>query len=106
LDKVDELGDGLAQIAIVEEAVALADAHRDDDLAFEARQALVRAATFGGRPDLGIVAYSWMLAKSDEDPKRFHDPQLLWRYKWIVDKAVHGNSSPNSGQQLSEPETF
>ncbi len=83
------MNSGLAQIAIIEEAVSLADAHHDDDLAFEARQSLVRASTFGGRPDLGIVAYSWMLAKSDEDPERFHDPQLLWRYKWIVDKAAH-----------------
>jgi tetratricopeptide (TPR) repeat protein len=89
LSRAEEFDDGLTKIAIIEEAVNLAETHQNLDEAFRARCELVRAAIMGGRPDLAIVAYTWVLARSDEDPERFHDPHLLWRFKWIIDKAPH-----------------
>jgi hypothetical protein len=89
IDRAGELEDGPAKIALVEEAVNLAEVHRDEDAAFKARYELVQAATFGGRPDLAIVAYAWVLAKVDADPQRFVADSLLWRYKWVVDKSAH-----------------
>lgn len=89
LDDAKELDDGPAKVALLDEAVRIADSHRDDDAAFRARFQLIQAASFAGQPDVMLVAYSWCLARYDSDPARF-DPDgdtlfyLLWRYKWVV----------------------
>ena len=89
LDDAKELDDGPAKVALVEEAVNIADTHRDEDAAFRARYDLIQAASFAGQPDVMLVSFAWCLAKYDSDPARF-DPDgdihlhLLWRYKWVI----------------------
>ncbi len=78
------LPNGPGRIAICEEAVRLADAHGDYRLGFSARNDLVEATQFGGRPDLSLVAFAWCLAQYDAHPGEFDSFQLLWRYKWIA----------------------
>ena len=75
---------GPVQLAIIERAVDLADSHGDLDLSFEARSSLVESASFSGRPDVALVAFSWLSAKFDEHPGRFNSYQFLWQYKWIL----------------------
>lgn len=79
-----ELPEGPAQVAALEEAVRLADATQDDDLSYHARDALIRAAVFGGCSERAITALSWCLAMSDKDPDAFPVYDLMWQYKWIV----------------------
>ena len=89
LDDAKDLEDGPAKVAMIDEAVRIADSHLDDDAAFRARFELIQAASFAGQPDVMLVAYSWCLSRYDADPARF-DPDgdthfyLLWRYKWVV----------------------
>jgi tetratricopeptide (TPR) repeat protein len=83
-----ELEHGPAQIALLEEAVRLADAHDDLDLGYDIRQELIDAATFGGSPDVALVAFAWCVARSDEDPDRFDVEVLYWKYKWIATAAA------------------
>jgi hypothetical protein len=71
-------------VALLEEAVRLADTRQDADLGFELREDLIWAATFGGFPEKSLVAFSWRLAQCDRDPERFSERDLLWQYKWIV----------------------
>lgn len=85
LDQADALEHGPNQIELCEEAVRLADSHQDEELAFEAREKLVEASAFGGRPDLLIVHFSWCLAKFDKDQSDwFRAYSTLWRMKWVV----------------------
>ena len=81
------LGNGPAKVAIAEEAVRIADAHNDEGLGFEARQELIQAATFGGAPEVAMVAFAWCLARFDKDPRGIDAFGLLWKYKWVLDSA-------------------
>lgn len=87
LESVWFLDHGPAKIVVLEEAVRIADAHSDDDRGFQARLKLIDAATFGGAPDVAMVAFAWCLARTDAEPERFDVSGLLWKYKWILDSA-------------------
>ena len=87
LDRADELPEGPTQIAVVEEAVRVADAANDPDAQFVARKRLTRAAVFGGAPDVAMVSFAWCVAQADRDPDRFPESELLWQYKWLVDNG-------------------
>ncbi|HEY1191172.1 MAG TPA: hypothetical protein VGE74_26290 [Gemmata sp.] len=76
---------GPTKVGVLEEAVRLADAHNDIDLGFEVRLDLINAATFGGAPEVSLVAFAWCLAQSDKEPGRFDTTRLLWMYKWVLD---------------------
>src|SRR5262245_32280368 len=78
------LEDGTVKIAALEEAVRMADTLGDAEAGYEARQGLIEAATFGGRPELSLVAFSWCLAHSDAHPERYDVHTLLWQYKWVA----------------------
>src|SRR5579872_633782 len=87
MEKASTLPHGAARIAMLEEAVQLADSMNEIDLAFEVRGELMEAATFGGRSDILFVAFAWCLAQFDRNPERFNDFGLLWKYKWVVDNG-------------------
>ena len=85
LAEAESLPHGPTRVELCEEAVRLADLHNLDDLASQAREELVDAASFGGRPDLLIVTFAWCLSKFDQDPDNdFSAYSLLWRMKWVV----------------------
>ena len=73
-----------AKVAILEQAVQLADSLGDVGEGYEVREQLIEAATFGGMEDRALVAFSWCLAQSDKDPDRFPEEDLLWKYKWVL----------------------
>ncbi len=75
---------GSTQIDIVEQAVRTADTLNDLDMAYHARQELVKASMFGGRLDITLVAFAWCVAQFDANPGRFNSFELLWRFKWVV----------------------
>jgi len=81
---VDRLEHGTARVAAAEVAVSRADELGDEDLRYKAREILMTAAVFSGRPDLATVHFGWMLARFDADPARHSEAMLLWQYKWIV----------------------
>jgi len=96
LDEADDLDHGPAQVAIVERAVELADAHGEVGVGYFARNKLVEAATFAGRADVAMVAFSWLLAKYDADPESYDGHEILWRYKWILDCVADFPSIPKA----------
>lgn len=85
--KANGLPHGPAQVALLEEAVRLADSMEDIDLAYAVRHDLMTSADFSGRPDQMIVAFSWCLAQFDRNPERFNRRGMLWKYKWVVDTS-------------------
>jgi hypothetical protein len=79
---------GATKTALLEEAVQRADAVQDVDLAFDARNELMSAATFSGRPDILLVAFSWCIAQLDRNPDRFDAFDLLWKFKWVMSNGI------------------
>ncbi len=84
LQQASKVGPGPAQIALVDEAVHLADAHQRDDLGFRTRKELMRVATLCGQPEKAMVAFSWCLGMCDREPQRFKEENVLWEYKWVM----------------------
>ena len=89
LDQSYVLPDGPSKLALLEEAVRLADTHQDVPLGDAVRDDLIRTATFSGHPEKALVAFSWRLAQSDRDPEQFPEDDLLWEYKWIADSLMN-----------------
>jgi len=89
LDEARDLEYSPTRLAMTERAVELADAHHDVKIAYEARMELVGAGIFSGRPDIAMVAFSWLLTKYDAEPHRYGAYELLWRYKWILGHVVY-----------------
>src|SRR5262245_44004775 len=73
-----------ASAALREEAVQLADAHRDLDLAYKARKLLIEAGLMADRIDVMLPAFAWCLAQMDRDPDRFLWEGVLWEYRWVI----------------------
>lgn len=84
LERAARLRHGEAKVMALEEAARLADTHGDVDLAFEVRDDLIDAATFGGFPDKALVAFAWCRAQARKNPERFESDMLLWKQKWVV----------------------
>lgn len=82
--RAERLEPGEAKVMALEEAARLADAHGEVPLAYEVRDALIDAATFGGFPDRALVAFAWCRGQQKKDPERFSPDQLLWKQKWVV----------------------
>lgn len=78
------LNDGPAKVDLLQEAVRLADHHRDVDAGFEARLRLMEAALICGSADVVLVAYTWCLSRAEREPERFSLYQMLWRYRWAI----------------------
>jgi len=83
------MDDGDTKVALLEEAVRLADICGDFTLASTARELLIHAATFGGAPEKALVAYSWQLAQYDRRPQDMDEWNILWQYKWILDSIAN-----------------
>jgi len=84
VEQADDLPEGPAKVAIYEEAVALADLHRDIPLAYETRMAMLWPAYHASRQDLLLVHFAWCLAQLDaNDELDAHN--ALWAYRWVLD---------------------
>jgi len=83
-ERASRMKEGEAKVMALEEAARLADTHGDLDLAYEVRESLVDAATFGGFPDKALVSFAWCRAHSKKNPDRFDESTLLWKQKWVV----------------------
>ena len=56
--RASRMKEGEAKVMALEEAARLADTHGDLDLAYEVRESLIDAATFGGFPDKALVSFA------------------------------------------------
>lgn len=84
LAEADDLPECPSKMALLEEAVRLADVHQDTARGDEARAALIQTATFSGYPEKALTAFSWRLAQADRSPELFPEEELMWAYKWIA----------------------
>ena len=99
--RIDGMERCTAKVALLEEAIRIADSRKDVDGGYEFRQKLVKEAEFTGYPEKALVAFAWTLAHYDREPERFEDiRKLLWQFKWIV--GILDAFSKISRQQIEE----
>lgn len=84
IDDAEGLPHGRSQVDLLEEAVALADSHQDEDLAYSTRFKLVEACLMASDDERMLVAFAWRLAHHDRDPDRFPEHEILWEFRWVV----------------------
>ena len=74
------------RLELLEKAVRLADSLGDVEAGWDARDALMEAATMGGYPEKTLVAFGWNLAQFDRvgDQYGWDEDDLLWKYKWVI----------------------
>ncbi len=75
------------RIGAAEMACVLADQVGDLDGGWEAREALVLASAFGGAPEKCLMGFAWLESQVESDPERFPIQDILWSYKWVVEKV-------------------
>lgn len=79
---------GPGRVALLEEAVRVADTHADLRRGWDARLQLIHAATFADEPEKLFAPFAWCLAQSDRAPDKFPDAGLFWSFKWVVSNAT------------------
>lgn len=87
---------GATKVALLEEAVRLADSLQDIELAFDVRSKLMSAAQFSARGDVVLVAFSWCLAQHDRFPGRFNTHHVIWTYKWTIEAVIQFPQVPRA----------
>jgi hypothetical protein len=78
-----------AQLAVLEEAVRIADAHQEIALGIEARRPLMWVARNLLRGDILAVAFAWCLAHHDRDPERFAGRDLFQEYRMVIGQMAN-----------------
>jgi hypothetical protein len=89
LDEAEQLPTTPAKLAILQEAVRIADTHDDIDLGIEARRPLMIVARNLMRGDILAVAFTWCLAHYDREPQRFRGRDLLWEQKMVIGQLAN-----------------
>ncbi|MFC7441130.1 tetratricopeptide repeat protein [Laceyella putida] len=86
MEQAEALPYGEAKIALLEEAVRLADTYHHTERGFFARMELTEATVHVGRVDKAFTTFGWCLAQYDKEPEAYNSHAIMWQYKWIVDK--------------------
>jgi tetratricopeptide (TPR) repeat protein len=86
LDQTYEMPYGAAQMALLEQIIAGADALQLTELSFEARMQATTCYVQGGEPARAVVTFTWCLSEYDRDPRTYGGYQhlMLWHFKYMV----------------------
>ncbi len=86
LGEADDMPYGSAQIALLEQVVAHADAAQHEELQFRARMILTQAYNYGGERVKSFVTFSWCLTEFDRDQVKYENyaHTMLWHFKHMV----------------------
>jgi hypothetical protein len=93
------------RIALLKQAINLADAHNDVEWAFDLRLDLIRDEKDTSRCDESLPAFTWILDAYDRNPELFDEEDFLWEYKWMLG-SVRRNSSISLEQMETITEDF
>jgi hypothetical protein len=88
LEQAERIDGRQTQIALLEEAIGLADLHADGDLGYGARKELFWRTYDVGRTDLLLVHFAWCLAYADRHPEKPYQQDMLWSYRWVVNSLI------------------
>jgi hypothetical protein len=80
------------RIALLKQAINLADVHNDPEWGFDLRLDLIRDEKNTSRCNESIPAFVWILDAYDKNPELFDEKDFLWEYKWMLG-SVRRNSA-------------
>lgn len=86
-----EQAEGREKVALLDEAVRLADLRQDVERATYLREALFEAANDDGQFERALAEFNTMIAAADKHADTFGGeimPRLLWLYKWVADDVA------------------
>ncbi len=86
MDEAYHLPYGKARIDLLEQAINRADTLQDIQHGYRARKALVDTCFNCSYPKRQLNAFIWMVSMTDKHPELFDENDLLWEYKWIIDR--------------------
>ena len=76
------------KVAWLEATIRQADLEQNQDVAYQARDEMIDAATWSGQAEKALLAFAWCLNRYDqqlpEERDWWQSQNLLWRYKWIL----------------------
>jgi tetratricopeptide (TPR) repeat protein len=90
MERAEDLSDETAKVALLDEAVRLADADQDLDLQFGTRMMLISSCFMGGHPEKMLVAISWCLGSFDRSGDSLSNVDyevVLWQCKHAISYA-------------------
>jgi hypothetical protein len=89
LAEADSLPMSHTKLGLLEEAVRLADSHRDVPLGIQARHPLMFVARNLLRGDVLAVAFTWSLGHYDREPRLFAGRNLFWEYEMVIGQLAN-----------------
>jgi hypothetical protein len=88
LDQAADMSDSPEKVTWLEATIRQAELEQNTEVAFEARDELIDAATWSGQAEKAMLAFAWCLNYFDSLAPEARDwwqsENLLWRYKWIL----------------------
>ena len=93
------------RIALLKQAINIADTHNDVEWGFDLRLDLIRDEKDTSRCDDSLPAFTWILDVFDKYPDTFNERDFLWEYKWMLG-SVRRNSAISMEQIESIAEDF
>lgn len=82
--RATRMRDGAEKLALLQQAIDMADAQGNDDDGYVARHEAMNVANFSGHTDLFLALFNWCLACFDRNPDRYDATAFLWKYKWAI----------------------
>ena len=93
------------KVALLKQAVALADDNDDIEWAYELRLDLIRECYHLASDTDLVTNFSWILNAYEEHPDWFNESDFLWQYKWIL-RIMYDNPDVSLEQINSIVEDF
>jgi tetratricopeptide (TPR) repeat protein len=91
------------RIALLKQAINLADAHNDVEWGFDLRLFLILDEKDTPHCDESFPAFTWILDTFDKHPDTFDESDFLWEYKWMIGSARRNCSiSLNQVEAITE----
>jgi len=95
--KANAMPNSEAKLALLEQAINMADQLEDVNLGISLREDLMHVTSYFGHSEKSLVAFAWCLARFDENPRDFDFWQtrsLYWHYKWVLGDLIEFPTIP------------
>ena len=80
------LPQGKQKLAVLEEAIRIADQYMTKEDAYFARMTYSEAALDSGYQERFLVSFSWCLTQFEKEPAAYSSFSIIWHYKWFINQ--------------------
>lgn len=77
---------GKQKLALMEEAIRIADKYLSEEDAYDARMDYSSASLECGCPERIFISFSWCLSKFEKQPSEYSSFMIMWHYKWVLNQ--------------------